>query len=900
MSDEIAGNPVLLWGDKGPDVYKLSQIYNPVSDKYVRSLSISVTEGTTYFERLELILSTDENVKTGRKYYSRTVQPDGTVVFDLVINPTGQNPRQNGWYQNAGGKILVFKVVDLSEYTDPNPYELGWFELNTASAEDMIGKIIPSTDSLILVDKVDCAYKVSNPNFRDRMLLTVESVDEDFNVTFAPIVFGSDTEETVRAIDYGNERFMLFFDRKGENNNIVLTPDRKLLLYGAGSTFGYRIKKAGQVISTNRPAVQKVVSDGFIPYARANAKRVTVTSSNYETLRSEYIDIVLDNGLQRTVKLPEAATLVPTCDATFVANRRYYAENGECIADCVNNASQFVGKSIEEFAEAGGYDVVYSYAGDDPSTPTPDGTYLGRTAFVHSNAADVLSNVYVPEKCWLRANVGIVDGEVLALEVYEFDTASNAARMCMNIKLVAKEATALDITDVTTRQIVNFDVLLNGSSTIGDIWYLQQGDNWKNAFVMTPRIGFDDGSYENLIIDNSSCFVYGLEDVKSTVVGREYQILFKFFPHKSLNVDWQKIGISSPTSYLTVRKTIKIINDLSDRIRKISMIPVWNHEHGKYELRYMVFRNDYTSPEIVNEVTNKYSLVMYVKTKDTVFQSGKDYFYRTNAGQFFRYIAVIGAAVSSAGRTIYEAATQSAIGLANISYVETNGEILYIDADTAGMTFDVTQRAIVAVSVVDSGVSVNRTYTQPIAFKLQPMNVTNEPYKWLIADDPDEILDTTRLPYGGGPVRPMIVYDEAAEAFKVDPNINFDTFKGIFWEQAMPPKGMIAEDTSAESITPSHFFLRSIAHEEVVSGFIPFTADGFADSVSMPGGGLARDDVGGSMPQRIVPPSGVGEIEIHGTVVVEFVREYVDPDNPTKKVYKHLYAVPVETTFLNN
>ena len=349
-----------------------------------------------------------------------------------------------------------------------------------------------------------------------------------------------------------------------------------------------------------------------------------------------------------------------------------------------------------------------------------------------------------------------------------------------------------------------------------------------------------------------------------------------------------------------MRKTIKIINDLSDRIRKISMIPVWNHEHGKYELRYMVFRNDYTSPEIVSEVTNKYSLVMYVKTKDTMFQSGKDYFYRTNAGQFFRYIAVINAAVSSAGRTIYEAATQSAIGLANISYVETNGEILYIDADTAGMTFDVTQRAIVAVSVVDSGVSVNRTYTQPIAFKLQPMNVTNEPYKWLIADDPDEILDTTKLPYGGGPVRPMIVYDEAAEAFKVDPNIDFDTFKSIFWEQAMPPKGMIAEDTSAESITPSHFFLRSIAHEEVVSGFIPFTVDGFADSVSMPGGGLARDDVGGSMPQRIVPPSGVGEIEIHGTVVVEFVREYVDPDNPTKKVYKHLYAVPVETTFLNN
>jgi hypothetical protein len=42
---------------------------------------------------------------------------------------------------------------------------------------------------------------------------------------------------------------------------------------------------------------------------------------------------------------------------------------------------------------------------------------------------------------------------------------------------------------------------------------------------------------------------------------------------------------------------------------------------------------------------------------------------------------------------------------------------------------------------------------------------------------------------------------------------------------------------------------------------------------------------------------GINDIVINGTIVVEFVKQYQDPDDLTKFRYKSLYAVPVETKF---
>ena len=122
MSSETTENPVMLWGDMGPDVYKLSQIYDPRNDKYVATQDTSVREGKDYYERRSLILTSDENVHTGRKYYTRNVDADGKVSFVYIdnisekiheIDPSKNiytfNPSQNDWYQDSGGKIIEVK-----------------------------------------------------------------------------------------------------------------------------------------------------------------------------------------------------------------------------------------------------------------------------------------------------------------------------------------------------------------------------------------------------------------------------------------------------------------------------------------------------------------------------------------------------------------------------------------------------------------------------------------------------------------------------------------------------------------------------------------------------------------------------------------------------------------------
>ena len=102
---------------------------------------------------------------------------------------------------------------------------------------------------------------------------------------------------------------------------------------------------------------------------------------------------------------------------------------------------------------------------------------------------------------------------------------TNVAQLCMSLTIIAKEATALDSSDITTRQIVKFDVELNGSDTQGDIWYLQQGDDWRSAFDVVPKISFDDGSDLTVPVDGKTCYMYGFEDIKSKLIGREYQVL---------------------------------------------------------------------------------------------------------------------------------------------------------------------------------------------------------------------------------------------------------------------------------------------------------------------------------------------------------------------------------------
>ena len=1004
MSSKATENPVLLWGDLGPDVYKLSQIYDPRNDRYVETPDTSVQSGKDYYQRLQLILTTDTEVHEGRDYYERIVDKEtGAVTFPRVTPNLGDNPSEMGWYMDSGGKIYVFSKVETVGTENPKA-EL-WYEVNE-DAQNACGKYVPAVDSLVVVDELTCDYKVEN-RYKTRMILIVKSVDAAFNVTFATAEFGLNTEDTTRSIDYGNERFYLFFDRKtAGRRNVLLTPDRKLMLYGK-NTYGYRLKRDGAIISTNLPTIQ-TRDDAFVPYSRATGKRVSITYANYLDHKESYIDILLPNGLQRVIQLPgdDPSTLMPTLDITFRKGVRYYTQvdgvtsvldttglvnepidnehdydvgildaNGNPILfhefyeqfidedgrvdyfktsdhyfvsgkhyyvkvdDTYRSASTdyLAGRTIRDWEEKDpGHRKVLRPVAKDPFSGDWNGDVIGRIVYEHTSSQVAVNSVFLPERCFLKSNCSIVEDEAILMEIFSFDYETNQAQLIMSLNVIAKEAAALDTTDVTTRQITKFDVELNGSSTAGDIWYLQQGQDWREVFNMVPKITFDDGSAMTVPIDGKSCYVYGLENVHTQMIGREFQILFKFFPHKRLNIDWQKIGLTPTKNFMTVRKTVKIINDLSMRIRKISLIPAYNYVNDEYELYFMIFRTDFMAPPIIRQkLETKYLVQTYAPTQDkyaSKYETGdlkgnlKTYYKKLNSGHFMPIEGIHeGDDLDELRPTIlpykeiYERQSQPSTSIQDVRFMNDNGDVEYIPAAAAGSNFGYVQRAQISELVTIADQTAKSIYQQSTLFKLADMLYAKTPFKWLIGED-----ETGRqwdiLPYGKAP-RPFLRYREEivqltlesgevveskAGAYRIDPS-KFSNVKSVldaFYYASMPPRGVAEEGTvDDEEMIPTHFYIRACSDDSACSGFVPLCnpvdGDGGANyhaAALMVGGGRSDDTIGGAIPVTVRDSiyGQLGDTPLMGTVIVEFVHQYDDPDDVSKKLYKHLWAVPVE------
>jgi len=505
------------------------------------------------------------------------------------------------------------------------------------------------------------------------------------------------------------------------------------------------------------------------------------------------------------------------------------------------------------------------------------------------------------------------------MEIFMLD-ADKFARLCMSVTLTAKEASALDQTDVTTRQIVKFDVDLNGSSEYGDVWYLQQGEDWAQAFQMLPKVTFDDGSVMKVPVDGKSCFMYGFENITNKLVGKEYQVLFKFYPHHTLNIDWQRLGLTPTKHYVTCRKTVKIINDMSYKIRKISLIPAWNHEANIYEFYFMIFRNDYVSPPIIRRnLDTRFTVGAYQLSEDITADLTKEYYSKANGGKFVKINGVTSASRPKANGW-YEYILNNKTSLIDIS-VFNDGSKTVIDTASAGDVMGVIQHAILAERVFANGINATNVYTQPVAFKLQRMNlpaVTENPLleKWLIGDDTSrtEIV----LPYGSSVdrdgvsvLRPFVVYDEedgvhtyhipkaavgvAGFDYAVIDDVPTGSFWEAFWKNAQPPNGTFGEENvETTEFQPTHFFYRALNDDSIVSQMIPITE--FDTAISLEGGGESAAVIGGLIPTEITDDMyGTGRrLVLHGTCIIEFVHQYTDPEDPTKYKYKHLYAVPVE------
>lgn len=744
MSDK-SHNPVVLFGEIGPGQYKLSQIYDPTRDEYQ--------------------LTTDTAPVSGTKYYNR--------VYDV-----------------ASGVVSFTLVTSLSP--SDNPAAMGLYVLAT-DAQSVAGKYVPGESSVVVVD-------VDNEDFPTMSLLIVQSVDDvTLKSTLVPAAIGATPETSARAVDYGNDRFMLYFDQDGVNK--VLMPDRKLMLYGARD-YAYRLVRGEECISRQSPSSE---ANELIPYVRASAQQVTLTAGNYSQYKGKLFSYLTGTN-PVTISVPgDEGTRVPTFAGTFqekelvdgvVPDKKAYwysnsgdtklspvglggtytignIINGYHVGDPTNTiitdvvqVSNYPGDSVWCYGRSGdnyvslgrltsaqfdaakttyGVTGVYRDSMLEVSTDSiyefaPEAFGSGKIGYITDAAVAV--PIYYPASCYLAQRQDISTDEVIQMEVFEF-TDDGSFRMIQNVALVAKASTKIDQSQAFSRKIVGFGVRnKDGTAIVGDL-EVDVGTSTEQLFNnVVPYLTYDNGDIKEVPVDRERCFAYGFESITTdtaTAVGKEFIVLFKYF--------------ADGGKFETCTKKVRVCDASAPTIRKISIIPVWDNKRGRYWIYYGVYRTTAPVVEIVGP--------------DGVMSDGKK-------------IVLVSASILDGGvvKPIYDLGAKTEL--------------------------DHVVQAKLAVQI-SGDVLKTSIYTQDVAFKLSNWVLVSSPVKWLIGET--SAYSAADLKYGTADAfgRPSFVYASGefrlAQAFRdQDKDENFIK---AFYERALD---------ATHLPEPTHFRVRALTN----------------------------------------------------------------------------------------
>jgi len=550
-------NPIVLFGNIGPDVVRITQIYDPDNDQYIPTEDITVQDKTYYT----------------RSYANRTI---------------------------------TFTPVSISSTSPVNPKEKGWYEVNEAHA-DQTGKYVPAVNSVVVCD-------TDYGNFKERSILIVESVDDQgdnptFKSILVPSINGQDTEASTRIVDYGNDRFMLYLEK--DEDLIRACPDRKLMLYGH-RLYAYALRDAkGHSIAVPDKSLIGITNDALIPYSGETTTSLTLTKDKLSGNQGKLFAIKVGANY-RTVIIPDptsASVRCKTLDEYYLSGKTYYLE----VYDQTGKKSyrQLVpGTDYNVYPKQGDKEptkVGYLLSGDDPGYAR---IFVRGDQFINNysgagyqefqgwitESTNPDASIRYPERCYLKPGVNLSSGETVTMEVYEFE--GDAYRMVLSLTLIVKPGSVLNPTTKITKQLDNFSVVVQNAEfdTDGTV-KLEVGRTIQElGWIFHPTLNFNDGSSEVVPIDNVQSFAYGIENINSANVGQIFSVLFKFFP-----TEVSGVFENMSKNFVSTTLRVKVVAGASTTVRKVSTIPVWDYKTGKYVFMFLPYNNEFTEPKLISE-----------------------------------------------------------------------------------------------------------------------------------------------------------------------------------------------------------------------------------------------------------------------------------------------------------
>lgn len=311
-----------------------------------------------------------------------------------------------------------------------------------------------------------------------------------------------------------------------------------------------------------------------------------VTSVNEATGKSTYRPLsVIDSGA--TKRILEYGN---TFYALFFAPVQITDNNGNKLQLTrlnVDDKLTFFGDSVTNYciikSSATGTETIISQYFDETNTNT------GRMCKV-AGATD--SKKCVP--CYSFDELEA--GETYILRAYD-----SAGNLVAEFKLIGVEATALSI-DIDENPIIDFFVRANQFVSLDNLGnnaiFLYQHQNVDELNIW-PIIKYADNTEEHVVIDNVHGFAYGLEEIKTDVVGATYNVLIKY-----------AIGsnVSSPIAsgygdnrFVSCSFDVHILDGNIKEIAKIQIIPQFDINANKWSLGSATYFRDRKLTPIITE-----------------------------------------------------------------------------------------------------------------------------------------------------------------------------------------------------------------------------------------------------------------------------------------------------------
>lgn len=184
-----------------------------------------------------------------------------------------------------------------------------------------------------------------------------------------------------------------------------------------------------------------------------------------------------------------------------------------------------------------------------------------------------------PTNC--HTTYDLVEGDPVVLRAY-----NNIGNLAAEITLYVRNAQWLNDLASHTNPIVSLNA--EALQMMGDDFFLYEKQDVSHLNIQ-PYLLYADGSRQDVNVDNTRCFIYGLDDVEPSYPGRSQTIIIKYFLNYK---ETTTVSTSDERRFLTCTKKIVVIDNDNDYTVKLSCVPIWSSTYNQWQLYWFAYTDD--------------------------------------------------------------------------------------------------------------------------------------------------------------------------------------------------------------------------------------------------------------------------------------------------------------------